>query len=44
MRPTPQETAVWSHLLEKSLMENFIFVQYIFHELRVCTSKTLLIE
>ena len=25
MRPNPQETAFWSHLLEKSLMENFIF-------------------
>ena len=25
MRPNPQETAIWSHLLKKSRMENFIF-------------------
>ena len=25
MWPNPQETAVWSHLLKKYLMENFIF-------------------
>ena len=25
MWPNPQETAVWSYLLKKSLMENFIF-------------------
>ena len=26
MWPDPQETADWSHLLKKSLMENFIFL------------------
>ena len=25
MWPNPQETVVWTHLLNKSLMENFIF-------------------
>ena len=25
MRPNPQETVIWLHLLKKSLMENFIF-------------------
>ena len=26
MRPNPQFPAIWSHLLKKSLMENFIFL------------------
>ena len=35
MRPNPQETAVWSHLLKKSLMKNFMFCAVV-NDLTTC--------